>query len=126
MLDPVVVSLPLGLALIAILAAAALAYRHWLEDTPNSWARLTAPTPATGGRHRLDRHAGPYRDWAAIAAERISETRQRRYAADYRQPLTDFERRVGVIAWHDDRPTEARPSGLFGIPWDTNELAVIR
>jgi hypothetical protein len=95
MLNPVVLSLPLALAILFALAVAAWAYRRWLEAAA-PWA------PPAPGRHRMTR--------AAIAAERINEAERRPTlivipgVADWRQPLTDFERQAGVIetAGHDD------------------------
>jgi len=106
MLNPVVLSLPLALAILFALAVAAWAYRRWLEAAA-PWA------PPAPGRHRMTRAiaADPNRrDWAAIAAERINEAERRPTlivipgVADWRQPLTDFERQAGVIetAGHDD------------------------
>lgn len=38
-------------------------------------------TPRIPGRHRVGATPTPYRDWAAVAAERINESHRRRYAA---------------------------------------------
>jgi hypothetical protein len=140
MLNPVVLPLPLALAVVAALALAAYAYRRWLEDTPNPWAgqpwaekaprrARSSPSP---GRHRMTRAiaADPNRrDWAAIAAERIDEAHRRAslVVADWRQPLTDFERRIGVIeiaGLPDRSPVDPGPLHVTG-DIDTHELATI-
>lgn len=155
MLNPVVLPLPLALAVIAALALAAHAYRRWLEDTVTPWTGQPRPAKRRSGRHRLTRAAAAdpnRRDWAALAAERLTAPPRRPAlavipggTADWRQPLTDFERHIGVleVAGHDDHPmprglaariekTRSR-SGTSMWSWsddnwapDTREMAAIR
>jgi hypothetical protein len=121
MSDPVVIPLPTALGLIALLAAV-LAYRRWLER-PITWA----PRPVPAGRHRLDGRTEPFRDWAAIAAERMYEQARRQYADEWnRPPETQPPLALADLAGHDDRPTESWPAGMFGLTWDTEEMAVTR
>lgn len=110
MLNPVVIPAPAALLIIALLAAA-LAWR-WEPITLRPQPRPARPV----GRHRIGVASQPYRrpglDYTVIALP----------AADWRQPLTPFELRAGVveIAGHDDRPTVEFAAE------DTRELAVSR
>lgn len=129
MLNPVVIPLPMAL-LAMLLATAAMVYRRWLDSdaTWNPVARLFISSPATHGRHRLADASEPFRDWASLAAERLTRPTEAQRpalifipggASDWTQPLTDFERRAGVIeiAGHDDH---AVPSDD-----DTRELEMV-
>lgn len=103
MFDPVVITLPTALALIAFLAAIAWAYRRWLERPISYTTRPAAAPRGHRGRHRADDRTEPYRDWAAIAAERMYEDALRQRA-------------------RERRPDPDRDAGLFGITWDTQEI----
>lgn len=75
MLDPIVIPVPLALAMVAALAYAAVLLRGWMADAAELGAKQT-PVPAfTGGRHRLDTVTVPYRprDWDTVAAANVDD-----------------------------------------------------
>lgn len=75
--NPVVLSLPMALALVAALIAAAGVYRRWVEG--NAWPSWK---PRPGRHRRTTASARLRRDWAAIAAERLQESHRSQYQAD--------------------------------------------
>lgn len=81
MLNPVVIPLPLALAFVALLAAAFYAADRFLRaDTWNPWAGQSWAAPAPTGRHRPENiPEADRRDWAYIAAMRMSESVQRQH-----------------------------------------------
>lgn len=153
MFNPVVIPLPIALALVVVFAAILYAADRFLRaDTWNPWAGQSWASPAPTGRHRPENiPEADRRDWAYIAALRMSESVQHRVrttasglleielaarieevrstdgnsmwswsdpqiaglpdrepieptplhipadVADWRQPLTEFERAAGVL-----------------------------
>lgn len=156
MFNPVVIPLPIALALVVAFAATLYAADRFLRaDTWNPWAGQSWASPAPTGRHRPENiPEADRRDWAYIVAMRMSESVQRQHrvhiaasglleielaarieetreqddnsmwswsdpleiaglpdrypaepaplhipadVADWRQPLTEFERTAGVL-----------------------------
>lgn len=106
MFNPVVVDLPLAVAVMAILAAAVGGFHVWAQRTAlwDPW-KPPARTPAPG-RHRMThaKAADPHRrDWAYVTAERLcADVVVIPGDADWHQPG------VIEIAGHDDRPMITR------------------
>lgn len=133
MFDPVVIPLPLALVA-AVLVVAAMAYRRYLDSdaTWNPVARLSVRPPAPAGRHRLADASEPFRDWAAIAAERMAEAHRREHRRPtlvvipggldtWDEPMAAADgghRELMVIAGHDDHPV--------AFDDDTCELMAVR
>lgn len=108
MLNPVELPPPLALAVVAVLAAA-LIYRDWLADA----TIRTAKVP-TGGRHRLDAVAAPYRPrpWSeVVAAIPVLEPGATAVidivipGVDFRPPTTEVER-AAALDFDDTRELE--------------------
>lgn len=133
MFGPLVLPMPTVAAVLAALGVAAYAYRRYLENTPNPWAGQPWAAPPAGGRHRLTAATPPYRDWAALAAERMAEEQRRAVlpagVADYRQPLTDFERAAGVlppvVAGLDTWDDETQQLNAIRLAFDETDTVVL-
>lgn len=154
MFNPVVITLPMALALIVILAAAAVAYRHWLESATPPWPPTT-PTPTTPAprpRHRLGDVAEPYRprDWTTVAAERLQREHVGRFVmvptgatpAEIEVEMLDRVEQIRTIpgslleaahdlsdevAGHPDQePVEPGPLHVPGDIEDTRELVAVQ
>lgn len=101
MLSPIVIPVPLALVFVALLGVVFWAANRFLRAADfnpwagQTWATTSGAPAATGGRHRPENIAHPI-DWADVMASRLVH-QHAAYVADYRQPLTDFERRMGVL-----------------------------
>lgn len=132
MLNPVVLlPLPVALAILGLLAAAAL----WCVDT---WP--AAKPPAHRPRHRMTPAiaADPNRrDWAALAAERLNSSHPRVLPdlvdfdpLDHRVPLTEVERRMSchpvVVVPGVDRRQPLMEFEQYVGESDTRELVAVQ
>ncbi len=117
MLNPVVLTLPMALTVLVVLAAA-LAYRRWL-DSP---IQVQPVTVAPHARHRLADATDAYRPrpWDEVTAEPFMPVRD---PLDPNMPLSEVER-LSL------RLEQVRKHGYTMWSWqndsDTRELAVVR
>lgn len=121
MLSPIVIPVPLALALVVLLAVAVYAANRILEGATivNPWAGQSwawnAPSKPSG-RHRPENIAEPI-DWATLTARRLNAEHRARYA-----PRPAIQAAPLEIAGLPDRePVE--PGPLHIIAEDTRELA---
>lgn len=131
MFDPVVLPLPMALTMIAALATAVWLTNRWLQaDTPNPWAGQPWATPEKAtGRHRLAATAEPYRPrpWDEITAGLVAANPVTYGVLDSEVPLAEVEeylRQIGVADW--TQPLTAFEQRMGVMEPDTRELATIR
>ncbi len=111
MMNPVVLTIPMALAVLAVLVAA-LVYRRWLDD-PLQVQHVTVGPPAA--RHRLDDATNAYRPrpWDEVTTDPL----------DPNMPLPEVER-LSL------RLEQIRKHGYTMWSWqndsDTRELATVR
>lgn len=103
MLNPIVIPLPVGLILVALLAVALWAVERYLEtaELPFAWDK---PTTKPTGRHRPEAIPAEDRvDWATLTARRLNALEAEAFA------LPEGWNRIPVIAGHDDHEPTADP-----------------
>lgn len=107
MLNPVVLPLPLALAILALLGTVVLwAAGYGLRPPAELRMPLPVTPPTPGGRHRLENAAAPYRprDWATIDAERAAAAQSwntRQFALVGPRPVCDVDGDTGWCATHN-------------------------
>lgn len=130
MLSPVVIPLPLALALIAVLAAALYAANRFLHIEPadpwagQSWAWNAPADKPTGGRHRPENIADPI-DWATLTARRLNGERRARYAVPVLAPGAEVV--LDIAGLPDREPIEPGHLHVTGdlAAEDTRELVTV-